>query len=101
MGAQEILLGALAAALVVVSGALYALFFALGRLRASPTLSRLAWAAYGALVLCAFLLTASLGLDGSWRLIVVVMLVGYLVAPGAIWHLSVATHRGSDESREG
>ena len=100
MGEGEILLGALAAAMVVVTGALYALFFALGRLRASAMFSRLAWVTYAALVVCAFLLTAALGLDGPWLLVVAVMLVGYLLAPGAIWYLSVATHRGSDEARE-
>ena len=92
MGAEQILLGALAGAAIVLSGALYALFFALGRLRGSQLLSRVAWVAYGMLVACTVLLTAVLDLGGPWRWIIAVLLVGYLAAPSAIWHLSVATH---------
>jgi hypothetical protein len=88
LSAAGILLSTIAAALVVVSGALYALLFALGRLRASRLLSRCAWAAYASLVVCTF------ALDGGWLWIIVLMLVGYLLAPGAIWHLSVGTHAG-------
>jgi hypothetical protein len=88
----DILLSAMAAALIVLSGALYALFFALGRLRASVVLGRAAWVAYGALVISSALLGRVLGLEGAWLSVVGVILIGYLVAPYAIWHLSVATH---------
>ena len=98
MGAEQILLGAVAGAGIVLSGALYALFFALGRLRRSPLLSRVAWGAYGLLVACTVLLTAVLGLGGPWRWIIAALLVGYLAAPSAIWHLSVATHVDEDRS---
>jgi hypothetical protein len=94
LSAAGILLSTIAAALVVVSGALYALLFALGRLRASRLLSRCAWAAYASLVVCTFALSTALELDGGWLWIIVLMLVGYLLAPGAIWHLSVGTHAG-------
>ena len=97
MEAERILLGTLASAGIVLSGALYALFFALARLRAATWLNRVAWGAYAALVLCTVLLAAALQLGGPWRWIVPVLLVGYLAAPSAIWRLTVATHLGEDD----
>jgi hypothetical protein len=93
------LLSTVAAALIVVSGALYALFFALGRLYESARLGRIAWVAYGALVIWTLLLADTLKLGGGWLLIIVVVLIGYLLAPMAIWHLSRATHPGAREHR--
>jgi len=92
-----ILLSALAAALVVITGAVYALFFALGRLHRSASCGRIAGLAYGLLVVSTVVLARSLDLHGAWLWIVAVMLVGYLLAPYAIWHLSSATHAGADE----
>jgi hypothetical protein len=92
-----ILLGAVAAASVVVSGALYALFFALGRLHSSALFSRVAAIAYGCLVVSSLLVVRSMNLHGGWLWIVALMLAGYLLAPFAIWHLSAATHAGADE----
>ena len=100
MNGAEILLGAVAAASVVLTGALYAFFFALGRLRASAVLLRIAWIAYGLLVLSTSLLVRAMSLQGAWLWIVATMLVGYLLAPRAIWHLSTATHAGTDEHVE-
>ena len=98
MDAGQILLGALASAGIVLSGALYALCFALARLRAAPWLNRVAWGAYAVLAICTVLLAAALELGGLWRWIIPVLLVGYLAAPSAIWHLSVATHVDEDVS---
>jgi len=93
----EILLSAMAAASVVVSGAVYALFFALGRLHSSRILGRIAWIAYVFVVASTLLLARSMDLRGAWLWVVAVMLIGYLLAPHAIWHLSSATHAGTDE----
>jgi len=98
VGAEQILLGALAGAGIVLSGAFYALFFALGRLYESRLPRLVAWGAYGTLVACTAVLVAVLDLGGPWRWIVVVLLVGYLAAPNAIWHLSVATHVDADDT---
>lgn len=98
MGAGEILLSALAAACVVVSGALYALFFALGRLYVSAKLTAVAWICYALLVAFTFVLAGALDLGGAWIWVIAVMLVGYLVLPKAIWHLSVGTHAGETQS---
>ena len=84
----------LSAALVILCGAAYALLFAWSRLKARPRLAALAYVA--GLGLCAAVLTlavaAHLFNSGFWIFIVVLMLVGYLAAPHAIWHLCVGTH---------
>jgi len=95
MSAADLLLSVFAGAMVVVSGGLYALFLALGRLRSSRRLAALATAAYVALVVFAFVLATSLELTPGWYAVVVVMLAGYWLAPKAIWHLTAATHAGS------
>lgn len=98
---SDILVSAVAAASVVLCGGLHALLFALGRLRSSAVLARAALGAYGGLAASALVLVHALGLSGVWLALVGVVLVGYLLAPGAIWHLSVATHAaGHDDGAE-
>jgi hypothetical protein len=86
-----------AAAIVVVAGGLYALLLALGRLHKSRTLYIGSQLAYVALAAAAFWLAVALELAGSWKLLIIVMLLGYYLAPGAIWYLTQATHGGRDE----
>ena len=97
MNAANLLMGALTGAMVVISGALYALFLAFARLRASRALARLSVAAYLVLVVCALLLSRSLALSPIWYVVVAVMLAGYWMAPRAIWHLTEATHAPAEE----
>jgi len=92
VSAGGILLSAGAAAAVVVCGGLYALLLALGRLHGSVLLARASLVAYGLLVVSTFVLADALGLSGAWLAVIAVMLVGYLLAPSAIWHLTAATH---------
>ena len=92
MNAADLLVSAIAGALIVVSGGLYALFLALGRLRGSKTLARISHAAYLILAVSVLVLADRLSLSAPWYVIVVVMLVGYWLAPKAIWHLTDATH---------
>lgn len=99
MQSQSILLGSLSAALVVLSGALYSLLFALGKLRDSQALVRFAFAAYAVLFVCAFVLGRALGLGRYWIIVIVVMLIGYLITPMAVWHLCVGTHAPADTQR--
>jgi hypothetical protein len=92
------------AAMVVVAGALYALLFAYARVKQRPRLMPLAYAAYLGLVASVLVLAtvANLLANAFWTLIVVVMLIGYLLAPHAIWHLCVGTHaheHAGEESR--
>jgi Ca2+/Na+ antiporter len=96
--AQQIMLAAMAGALIVVFGAAHAFFLALAKLRRSRIHLRLSYAAYGAFVVMTMILAWTLHLTGFWFLVVIVMLLGYLLAPYGIWHLSVATHAGEREA---
>lgn len=86
------------AASVILFGAAYALLFAWSRVKARPGLMPLAYAAYAGLFVSVLVLAFAANLlnHGFWTFIVLLMLVGYLVAPHAIWKLCVGTH---DEER--
>lgn len=98
MNGTDIVVSTLAGAAVVVSGALYALFFALDRMRQAAWLRAAAWIAYLALVVSTVVLTRALSLDGMWLVVIAAMLIGYLLAPRAIWRLSAATHQHEDQT---
>lgn len=82
------------AASVIMFGATYALLFAWSRIRNRPRLMPLAYAAYVGLFASVIVLALAAHLfnNSFWSVIVLLMLVGYLVAPHAIWHLCVGTH---------
>ncbi|PJA33343.1 MAG: hypothetical protein CO187_01705 [Zetaproteobacteria bacterium CG_4_9_14_3_um_filter_53_7] len=83
-------------ALVIVFGAIYALFLAWGRLRGSRNFVAAAYGVYALLVVAVLVLAKAMHFDGFWNLITVVMLVGYLLAPHGIWLLSRDTHNESE-----
>jgi len=89
---EDILLGAIAGALIVCAGALYALFFGLSRLYRSSNLTSVAYASYALLVAATLLLTRALQLEGFWSVVILTMLIGYFAAPYAIWKLCIGTH---------
>ena len=82
------------AAMVIMTGGLYALLFAYARIKRRPALMWMAYAAYASLVVSVVTLAAATNLFGNmfWITVVALMLVGYLLAPHAIWHLCVGTH---------
>ncbi|MGD8567567.1 MAG: hypothetical protein PVJ39_05745 [Gammaproteobacteria bacterium] len=84
------------AAMVILMGAAYALFFAIGKLKNRPLLMIIAYLAYGALAVSVFLLSDALHLRDYWQIVVWLMLAGYLLAPHGIWHLCCGTHAASD-----
>lgn len=88
------------AAMVIMTGGLYALLFAYSRLKRRPRLMPLAYAAYLGLFVSVLALAVAANLFHSafWTVIVLLMLVGYLLAPHAIWHLCVGTHAHEDEA---
>ena len=96
MNETDLFRSAISGALIVISGGLYALLLALGRLQQSHWYRRGAALAYLVLVVCSFVLAASLGFSRAWYAVIIVMLVGYLLAPRAIWHLTHATHGGAE-----
>lgn len=87
------------AAMVIMTGALYALLFAYSRVKGAPRLMPMAYLAYASLAVSVLVLAdaANLFHDRFWTAIVGLMLLGYLVAPHAIWHLCVGTHAGEHE----
>jgi hypothetical protein len=89
---QHIMVAAIAGALVILFGAIYALFFALSRLRDRPALMVLAYGAYALLVGAVAVLALTLNLGGVWQAVVAVMVIGYFLAPRLIWHLCAGTH---------
>ena len=80
------------AAALVLCAAAYALLLALGRARGLAVLRRASLIAYAGVVLAAVALCWALNLQGLWLVLVAIVLVGYFVAPRAVWRLSVATH---------
>lgn len=91
------------AAMVIMTGGLYALLFAYGRIKHRPALMGAAYVSYAALVASVIVLAYAANLFNSafWITIVALMLVGYLLAPHAIWHLCVGTHaHETDEASE-
>lgn len=91
------------AASVIVFGALYALLFAYARLHRRPRMMVLTYAAYLGLFAAVLTLAfaANLFSNGFWTFIVLLMLIGYLLAPHAIWYLCVGTHADGHGEGEG
>lgn len=90
------------AAMVILTGALYALLFAYARVKRRPRVMPLAYAAYVGLVVSVLVLAtvANLFTTVFWTFIVMLMLVGYFLAPHVIWHLCVGTHAHEHASEE-
>jgi uncharacterized membrane protein len=99
---QDFFLSFFSAAMVILCGALYALLFSYARVRRRPRLMPVAYLAYLGLVASVLVLAtvANLFATGFWTLIVALMLIGYLLAPHAIWHLCVGTHTDEHADEE-
>jgi hypothetical protein len=80
------------AAMVLVSGALYALLFAYAKVHSRPGLLPYAYGAYALLVGAVVMLARAMHWSGMWSMVAALMIVGYLLAPHVIYRLSVATH---------
>jgi hypothetical protein len=80
------------AALVILAGAGYAGLYAWAKLRAKPGLLAWAYGCYAALAAATFALARAAHLNEEWRILVGLMLVGYLLAPHGVWRLCAASH---------
>ena len=81
------------AAMVILTGGLYALLFAWSRVHGQPGLMPWAYASYAALFVSVLILIRVAHLNGVlWTTVAVLMLIGYLGAPHFIYRLCVATH---------
>ncbi len=98
VASQNIIIAAMAGALIVLFGAVYALFFAWSRIHDRPRLMIVAYGAYAVLFAATLVLVRTLNLEGFWQVVAIVMVVGYLLAPQAIWHLCVGTHTGHSDN---
>lgn len=85
-------------AMVIITGALYALLFAWSRVHRRPWVMPAAYGCYALLVLCVMVLASVLHLTGFWQVVVAAMLIGYLLAPHGIWYLCQGTHTHEEES---
>ena len=96
---QQIALAAILGGAIIFFGAVYAVFYALSKLRSERRLSSFAYLAYVCLVIVTVGIAQVLNLNGWWLALIVVLLVGYFIAPRFIWHLSEAVHEDvSDDS---
>lgn len=96
MGLQNLFFGTMSGAAIVLMGAFYALFFALGKLHGSRLFDAAAIVSYLLLAVAVYVLVGALALSGFWMIVALVMLIGYFLAPRVIWHLCVGTHAGED-----
>jgi hypothetical protein len=88
----QLITAAAEAAAPILSGAGYALFSAWARLLRRRGFFLAAGASYALLFLATLVLAVALNLDGYWRVLVWLMLAGYLLAPPFVWRLCVGTH---------
>ncbi len=80
------------AASIILAGAGYAGFYAWAKLHGKPRLLLWAYACYAALAGATLILARAAHFNGSWQILVGLMLVGYFLAPPGIWRLCVASH---------
>jgi hypothetical protein len=89
MPAKLMAIAAIAAGGIIFCGALYAIFYALGRLADNVRLIRIGFLSYAGLLICTTLLANALNLRGIWLGLVPCLLLGYLLAPPLIWRVCV------------
>ena len=83
-------------ALIIMAGASYALLFAWSKVNSRLSIKLSAYASYLILLISVYQLTLAANLDGYWRIISYLMVIGYFFAPIAIWHLCKQTHDNPD-----
>ncbi len=81
-----------AAALILLAGAGYALLYAWGRLRQRPVVLVAAYGAFGVLAASVWVLARTTHLEGDWAILTALLLLGYFLLPRAIFRLCAATH---------
>jgi hypothetical protein len=86
----------IAGAMVILLGALYAFTYAMAKLIKRRSLIGVAYGIFAGFSVSVLVLAQALNLNGYWWAVTIVMLLGYLLVPQAIWKLSVGTHEVSD-----
>jgi hypothetical protein len=98
---QDFLAAVLSGASVLLAGMAYAALFGFSRVYRIPALMPVAYVGYGMLVLAAATLANALHFSGPWLVMTYVILVAYLLAPHAVWHLCGAIHGSAADEPEG
>ncbi len=98
--AQRIALSALSAGAVVIFGAMYAIFLALGNLNDNAILRLVGNCAYLLLAVSVCFLAYFLQLYNWWLVLVATLLVGYFAAPRMIWRICVEVHQEDNQTLE-
>ena len=89
------------AAMIILMGACYAIFFTLHKLSQKQVYFPMAYACYALLVISVALFSDALHLNNYWQIVVWIMVFGYLLAPHGIWHLCRGTHIDEHRDNEG
>lgn len=87
-------------ALIILSGACYALLYAWSKINSQIWLRWGAYFAYLILLISVAILTKVAHFSGYWLWLSAVMVIGYFFAPIAIWHLCVQTHHQSNQENK-
>jgi hypothetical protein len=95
---HDFLLNFFSAAGIILSGACYALLYAWAGLSGRRAFLGWAYAAYAVLAASVWVLAETAHLEGYWRALALIMLIGYFAAPQAIFRLCSATH-GANETK--
>ena len=93
---QDFMVAVIAGAMVILFGALYAFTYAVAKLSKKRSLIVVAYGIFAGFSVSVLVLARALNLNGYWWAVTIAMLLGYLLAPQAIWKLSVGTHEVSD-----
>lgn len=97
---QDFFITFFSAAMVILSGAGYAALYAWSKVTRRAGIMGWAYACYAILAVAVVILSGSANLNGFWRIVVALMLTGYLLAPHAIWNLCAATHVAEHEQED-
>jgi hypothetical protein len=89
---SDFFIGFFSGALIILIAAIYAALFAWEKLRGGALLRYGSWLAYALLLACVGVFAKALHFEGPWRILAVLMVVGYWWMPRLIWRLCTATH---------
>ena len=98
---KNLLLAFFSAAMIIGSGALYAICVGLAGRMSSIVLERAAVGTFAMLCVFVALFFYAANLHGFWLVLGVLMLAGYWFMPRAILRLVIATHGNTPECEEG
>ncbi len=97
---QDFFITFFSSALIIVSGASYALFFVWSKKNVNSFIKLTMYLSYLILLISVFILSQAANFSGAWFSLSVAMAIGYFFAPIGIWYLCVKTHTDSHSLEE-